>query len=1077
MPINTQQDERAGVIRPTLFIGLGGTGKEVLLRLRRKFYERFGEPGLPCVAYLWMDTDTRDHMAQGEPMDEIFRSVTFQDHEHIPLLQGKVKDHLGSVFTNRGQWEHIHRWMYREVGVYGLEIGDGAGGVRAVGRLTFFYHYKNPRTNIYQRISMALQKISTHEVRDRVKSLIGGAEPDETPQVFLVSSLAGGTGCGTILDTMFCLRKISTEEMGLDKIIAVLFLPNVYYPTADGELAQRSYGNAYAALKELEFYTLRREIVQEGENERGLSSEFVVEWEKNHVEQIPGPPTSVTYLLERRNEGAIGLETRSELFYMVAESLFLDFMPGEFSTAKRSQYSNVTTYISSPTVWNFPLAEVILPQSFARRYASFGMSKIEIPTDALRNACASQLAYDIVSYWNRATTDPDIMSTVNDAMAEKKFNTDGIYQRFGDDWKETIKTEISGVFRGLVLKETRHVDELLAKLESFETKVLREAGNDPTRWGKVISSIRSSTDPVVVKLRSDLKEWVKTCLDEESRGLKALLGKNGYLAHLITKMKEYYTPLEEGQKAIIDLKLEEAAKKIDYYKKQKDDLVREMKAALRSPAVSVLMLKDWTLDVLLDRLKFAEEQYALARGDRCLWDEAKTVAERAVKYLEEVQGDLKEFQESLDSLTQTLDKRKKEFLNFSEGVLFIRLYDEENDWPQFYALGQDREGKHQPVNPRSESSEFLKSLGKELSTGTTMWELIEYFQNEREEGLRAKLIRFAENRFRADFATYPRQVNVLNHPELKRKMNEYASKLVISALPMTQRDDNLGGQSVEVQRLAYLGIAQTDREPYRGFITKVKDILSSRGFRLFNALPTGVPSEIYLYLVSYAFALPSITTIREQCHKAYYDFYESLKGRQTVGKNQIPLHLSNQWDGLFDDLIIYNQQQAEEIKDALEILLFGSILRVVEMVQTNGRIEYQYEQKVGAFAKSQPLGVRRDAIEFLRRQSTLRRDMKGIVRRREESLSPKELSNYFWILNYLLYSHVIKEESPESFLIQRKLEKVESDIASKGGGTIGLVKVEKQKQLEYAKEQFQTEAEWIGDFPVLKNLEVWVAGA
>ena len=45
-------------IRPTVLIGLGGSGKEVLMRLRRLFYERHGTVGLPITQYLWFDTDT-----------------------------------------------------------------------------------------------------------------------------------------------------------------------------------------------------------------------------------------------------------------------------------------------------------------------------------------------------------------------------------------------------------------------------------------------------------------------------------------------------------------------------------------------------------------------------------------------------------------------------------------------------------------------------------------------------------------------------------------------------------------------------------------------------------------------------------------------------------------------------------------------------------------------------------------------------------------------------------------------------------------------------------------------------------
>src|ERR1043165_7292995 len=101
MPVGTK--DKAGAIRPTLFIGIGGTGKEILFRLRRKFFERFGDVRLPCVAYLWLDTDTKDRLALGEPIDEIFRAVAFKEPECVPLLQGKVKEDLSSVFMNQVQ--------------------------------------------------------------------------------------------------------------------------------------------------------------------------------------------------------------------------------------------------------------------------------------------------------------------------------------------------------------------------------------------------------------------------------------------------------------------------------------------------------------------------------------------------------------------------------------------------------------------------------------------------------------------------------------------------------------------------------------------------------------------------------------------------------------------------------------------------------------------------------------------------------------------------------------------------------------------------------------------------------------
>ena len=42
-----QPQQNLVAISPTLVIGLGGSGKAVAMRLRRMFYERYGEPAFP----------------------------------------------------------------------------------------------------------------------------------------------------------------------------------------------------------------------------------------------------------------------------------------------------------------------------------------------------------------------------------------------------------------------------------------------------------------------------------------------------------------------------------------------------------------------------------------------------------------------------------------------------------------------------------------------------------------------------------------------------------------------------------------------------------------------------------------------------------------------------------------------------------------------------------------------------------------------------------------------------------------------------------------------------------------------
>ena len=77
-------------ISPALVVGLGGTGKEVLLRLRRLIVERFGSlNALPCIEFLHIDTDQKQTAREQYDLkaddDALFNKVKFSPKETIPL--------------------------------------------------------------------------------------------------------------------------------------------------------------------------------------------------------------------------------------------------------------------------------------------------------------------------------------------------------------------------------------------------------------------------------------------------------------------------------------------------------------------------------------------------------------------------------------------------------------------------------------------------------------------------------------------------------------------------------------------------------------------------------------------------------------------------------------------------------------------------------------------------------------------------------------------------------------------------------------------------------------------------------
>src|ERR1700674_941128 len=92
-------------------------------------------------------------------------------------------------------------------------------------------------------------------------------------------------------------------------------------------------------------------------------------------------------------------------------------------------------------------------------------------------------------------------------------------------------------------------------------------------------------------------------------------------------------------------------------------------------------------------------------------------------------------------------------------------------------------------------------------------------------------------------------------------------------------------------------------ERYALFWDQVRRQLEGAGYNRdnINFFVTDRPSEAYVYIVSYAFPLPSLPLVRADCHKTYSDFYQSLRaGHTEAERNRIPLHLSKEWEGRFD---------------------------------------------------------------------------------------------------------------------------------------------------------------------------------
>ena len=239
---------------------------------------------------------------------------------------------------------------------------------------------------------------------------------------------------------------------------------------------------------------------------------------------------------------------------------------------------------------------------------------------------------------------------------------------------------------------------------------------------------------------------------------------------------------------------------------------------------------------------------------------------------------------------------------------------------------------------------------------------------------------------------------------------------------MLRRDAKLAATTVESTTFAYLGLSDLDAPATREFIQQVNDLAGCR----VEAFDTGQPNEVYLYFSTFAFPLPSLALVQNECHRAYTDFYAQLQPGQAKRPTQgIPLHLSQKWEGRFDDLVTYSDREAALLEEALLVLNLAPALRVLE-AQPNRATEmtefqYRYSKPLNTV---QGLGKRTNAIAQLIADHALRQALRDAVLAREAALTPGQLKAYFWAL-YAQWKHPeVEQDSPDHQLLQRSLNQV-----------------------------------------------------
>ncbi|RZA35954.1 MAG: hypothetical protein EOP92_07790, partial [Lysobacteraceae bacterium] len=383
--LNAKQELKVDV-RPTLFIGAGGTGMEVMMRIRRRILsavwnrhhptrvESIGD--FPVARFLHFDLDNNAIIDEGKSQrtDPWYELVKLTDEERLveplDLPQYHESDDSLARFPLIESWMPLRPKKLRSLGI---DPSKGAGQIRALARLYLFDKYPKLRG----RIKGALNTLGSNagiERKENYQRL--GLQVDTSKfRIVVIASCAGGTGAGSVLDLGWLSKAIARQEVSDSQVDLVLLMPGGFAKANK----ERTEANAYATLMELE--TAMRDMNAQ------------VHWMDPDSITGRGAPFDDVYFVDTANLANKATLDVKDVYQMVADTLFEDFASADFANRKRSVAVNQQQHKLGPYNPRVPEQRFgDMRLSYSKAYSAFGQSVLDTQQSLRDDIRAYELA-------------------------------------------------------------------------------------------------------------------------------------------------------------------------------------------------------------------------------------------------------------------------------------------------------------------------------------------------------------------------------------------------------------------------------------------------------------------------------------------------------------------------------------------------------------------------------------------------------------------------------------------------------------------------------------------------------------
>ena len=373
------------MIQPTLFVGLGTTGTNILKNLRELMSEEYGHAGLPIFRYIAIETDAAMDASNTNQM---------KDYERINLISatiGKFGPVQWKLTPGHPQYDpYLVEWLNPELLKFAGAFNAGAANIRMAGRLCLWENWGKMQGAFAKAQAAVIAPAAMKEA----EKILGKPLDDGGGgiNVYVVGTLCGGSCSGMLVDVgYFCKNTLgaSANVHGIFTMYDEVLAMGAAAPT----VVQSA--NCYASLQELNYYShLQTTYLQTiyGDNYSppiGMVQSSEPPFDYTMLVSPSGIEQNVRFVKEG---GIIDLDG---LNLMVALNLFAD-AAGDTDGKKEAIRINFQGF---PGFGTLKPVEVGKIPTMMKSMASFGLTAVWYPKYRIASAAACLISQKLCNNW------------------------------------------------------------------------------------------------------------------------------------------------------------------------------------------------------------------------------------------------------------------------------------------------------------------------------------------------------------------------------------------------------------------------------------------------------------------------------------------------------------------------------------------------------------------------------------------------------------------------------------------------------------------------------------------------------